>query len=1124
MPPKKQLTPEQQYAALAKEVQRLQKIAQAAQAKLQRGLEQNRRENARARAAAARRAEKNQAEREALLAQERRLRLESEARARNAEREAMNERDKRRNFETRITGAKSAINQNVLSRLQGVNASSLAFQEWMRDIFTRRPMPSLLRDMVLPPRVTAYQQLEQISSDSPDIEDPCSMAPEPGRSGIQAHQAVVSVMAQLRAADKIDTSGLLVMHSTGAGKTVIGLSVLLAFWNKTYVKNGVRVPVPVFFVSTNDNQVSNDVLRLAEYALLYFPKFEASDNGRTYLPFARPEGYRGNGPYWRDPVVIRAAADAITARLKTGLAGVFTKDFGQRSSRVLYTYATLGIDLRAQRLPVSMSNAVFVVDEIQYLISPPPTEAMYAPDYKMVWQVLARERKPGSTWVVGMTATPGETKAELVAIMNAVMGPVKNRMTESDSVAQLRSKAAGHVSYAFLLGDRSRFARVNLKLMCSYLSNSYYHDPFFRRLYAEFHQYPEFQKGAEFIKKSIINNRSFGEIWPNLNKMMARKTAETVQKNTNSAVWKYDPDKPDSYLKSLRRLTLFIELRAKYEMDHLERRLNPEHENYVKYGPNTPFQLEHPWLIQELLFSPKGASAAKKKQNNQNNNANNGNNNGNTNVHRVNQALLDRQMQLAEAAGQRRSSRVAALAQRAVASAVAAPRQGASSRRVAPTGGGYFRFLLSPKIPQLLRFIFKDITSAPGSAVRGIHFVYTSDRRAALLLAKTLESVLKMPQLKRAKDVNATKKPYFVMIDRVKSDVRILEPYLTQKSEIRGRGDGLLNLISSDDNYRGDIIKVVIATDKSFKGVDLRNIRYLHLLDPFVNFRDFIQFVGRGPRNCSHAKFKPRDRQVDVLLYRLVYSRAHQCQTADKALPDCFVWSQSFDRYVSPEGFKTLEDEVLWKSSVDYLLFRDNLHRSRDGLMTMIRNTKMCEDDPSAPTGFQTLAKNAYSHQLKFIRQRLKDEHGITAVRKLKMKSFRNAKRDFNTKYKEAAPHMFKTDLYHRNLEATLNHYDLLDEYRSHTYAENLKVLRNRLKSIQRGLDARPNDAGLLRNKTNAEKAIRDLRAMHAEEARIKNYKDAERKERMNLRKRGIDVTTNNIRNDLKRKRESSPA
>jgi hypothetical protein len=47
---------------------------------------------------------------------------------------------------------------------------------------------------------------------------------------------------------------------------------------------------------------------------------------------------------------------------------------------------------------------------------------------------------------------------------------------------------------------------------------------------------------------------------------------------------------------------------------------------------------------------------------------------------------------------------------------------------------------------------------------------------------------------------------------------------------------------------------------------------------------------------------------------------------------------------------------------------------------------------------------------------------------------------------------------------------------------------------------------------------------MHAEEARIKNYKDAERKERMNLRKRGIDVTTNNIRNDLKRKRESSPA
>jgi hypothetical protein len=300
----------------------------------------------------------------------------------------------------------------------------------------------------------------------------------------------------------------------------------------------------------------------------------------------------------------------------------------------------------------------------------------------------------------------------------------------------------------------------------------------------------------------------------------------------------------------------------------------------------------------------------------------------------------------------------------------------------------YYRFLLSPKIPQLARRIYADLTAAQDAA-KGIHYVYVSDARAALLLAKTLNKVLRLPQLKNAADVDPGAGPYFIMINEEGSKLRMVSGFKTPKSNI----PGLKALASSDANARGGIIKVVIATRKSFKGVDLRHVRYLHLLDPFVNFRDFIQFVGRGPRNCSHKALPVQQRKVDVFLYRLAYSPQERCDTARAALADCFLWNESYRRYTGAGGFKELEDKVLWEPSVDYELFKDNLSTARNALKDVLDNMQTCYDpgrrNAGEMAGFMELGETVRKYRRAQVQKRVQERHAPEAFAPIRQAAYK---------------------------------------------------------------------------------------------------------------------------------------
>jgi hypothetical protein len=72
----------------------------------------------------------------------------------------------------------------------------------------------------------------------------------------------------------------------------------------------------------------------------------------------------------------------------------------------------------------------------------------------------------------------------------------------------------------------------------------------------------------------------------------------------------------------------------------------------------------------------------------------------------------------------------------------------------------------------------------------------------------------------------------------------------------------------SANNFMGQIIKVLMITASGAEGISLRNVRYVHVMEPYWHPVRIEQVIGRARRICSHNDLKEeRLRTVHVMLY-----------------------------------------------------------------------------------------------------------------------------------------------------------------------------------------------------------------------------------------------------------------
>jgi len=103
-----------------------------------------------------------------------------------------------------------------------------------------------------------------------------------------------------------------------------------------------------------------------------------------------------------------------------------------------------------------------------------------------------------------------------------------------------------------------------------------------------------------------------------------------------------------------------------------------------------------------------------------------------------------------------------------------------------------------------------------------------------------------------------------------------------------------MKYVSAKENKDGGLVKVIMISKAGSEGLDFKNIRQIHMLEPWYNLNRTEQIVGRGVRNLSHCSLpfhqrnveiymhatamtqNPAEEAVDVYVYRLAKKKAEQ--------------------------------------------------------------------------------------------------------------------------------------------------------------------------------------------------------------------------------------------------------
>jgi hypothetical protein len=79
--------------------------------------------------------------------------------------------------------------------------------------------------------------------------------------------------------------------------------------------------------------------------------------------------------------------------------------------------------------------------------------------------------------------------------------------------------------------------------------------------------------------------------------------------------------------------------------------------------------------------------------------------------------------------------------------------------------------------------------------------------------------------------------------------------------------DELLRICNSDENRNGQKIKVILGSSVTGQGLNFKNIREVHILEPWYHFNALEQSVGRAIRRESHVALDDTKRNVTVYLH-----------------------------------------------------------------------------------------------------------------------------------------------------------------------------------------------------------------------------------------------------------------
>jgi hypothetical protein len=91
------------------------------------------------------------------------------------------------------------------------------------------------------------------------------------------------------------------------------------------------------------------------------------------------------------------------------------------------------------------------------------------------------------------------------------------------------------------------------------------------------------------------------------------------------------------------------------------------------------------------------------------------------------------------------------------------------------------------------------------------------------------------------------------------------------------------------NNLHGSLIKVIMITQSGAEGISLKNVRQVHIVEPYWNNVRMSQVIGRAVRTCSHVQLPQSERNVEVFTYYTTFTpellnKSFTLKTKDKGV------------------------------------------------------------------------------------------------------------------------------------------------------------------------------------------------------------------------------------------------
>ena len=83
----------------------------------------------------------------------------------------------------------------------------------------------------------------------------------------------------------------------------------------------------------------------------------------------------------------------------------------------------------------------------------------------------------------------------------------------------------------------------------------------------------------------------------------------------------------------------------------------------------------------------------------------------------------------------------------------------------------------------------------------------------------------------------------------------------------------ILSRLNKDENKHGELINILLISKSGTEGLDLKNVRSIHIIEPFWNFSVIQQVIARGVRYKSHIALPEDERNVQTYIYLSDYNK-----------------------------------------------------------------------------------------------------------------------------------------------------------------------------------------------------------------------------------------------------------